>query len=135
MGKYGGEIHARQWDKNEEILCILHMAMGCSREASCAHYGAEKLGCTVIPVSGGMTERQVTLINDFTPTTIMVTPSYMLNILEQFNKQGIDPSTTSLQVGIFGAEPWTDPMRDEIQKEFNMHAVDIYGLSEVLGPG
>ena len=100
-----------------------------------AHYGAEKLGCTVIPVSGGMTERQVTLINDFTPTTIMVTPSYMLNILEQFNKQGIDPSTTSLQVGIFGAEPWTDSMRDEIQKEFNMHAVDIYGLSEVLGPG
>ena len=100
-----------------------------------AHYGAEKLGCTVIPVSGGMTERQVTLINDFTPTTIMVTPSYMLNILEQFNKQGIDPSTTSLQVGIFGAEPWTDSMRDEIQKKFNMHAVDIYGLSEVLGPG
>ncbi len=100
-----------------------------------AHYGAEKLGCTVIPVSGGMTERQVTLINDFTPTTIMVTPSYMLNILEQFNKRGIDPSTTSLQVGIFGAEPWTDSMRDEIQKKFNMHAVDIYGLSEVLGPG
>ena len=100
-----------------------------------AHYGAEKLGCTVVPVSGGMTERQVTLIQDFKPSTIMVTPSYMLNILEQFHKMGIDPRDTSLEVAIFGAEPWTNSMRLEIEKAFDMHAVDIYGLSEVLGPG
>jgi phenylacetate-CoA ligase len=100
-----------------------------------AHYGAEKLGCTVVPVSGGMTERQVTLIEDFKPSTIMVTPSYMLNILEAFQAQGIDPQKSSLDVGIFGAEPWTDAMRAEIEDAFNMHAVDIYGLSEVMGPG
>ena len=100
-----------------------------------AHYGAEKLGCTVVPVSGGMTPRQVTLINDFKPTTIMVTPSYMLNILEQFHKQGLDPRESSLQVGIFGAEPWTNAMRTEVEAAFDMHAVDIYGLSEVMGPG
>ena len=100
-----------------------------------AHYGAEKLGCTVVPVSGGMTERQVTLIKDFKPSTIMVTPSYMLNILEQFHKMGIDPRDTSLEVAIFGAEPWTNSMRQEIEEAFDMHAVDIYGLSEVLGPG
>ena len=100
-----------------------------------AHYGAEKLGCTVVPVSGGMTERQVTLIQDFKPSTIMVTPSYMLNILEQFHKMGIDPWDTSLEVAIFGAEPWTNSMRLEIEQAFDMHAVDIYGLSEVLGPG
>ena len=100
-----------------------------------AHYGAEKLGCTVVPVSGGMTERQVTLIQDFKPSTIMVTPSYMLNILEQFHKMGIDPRDTSLEVAIFGAEPWTNSMRLEIEQAFDMHAVDIYGLSEVLGPG
>ena len=100
-----------------------------------AHYGAEKLGCTVVPVSGGMTERQVTLIQDFNPSTIMVTPSYMLNILEQFHKMGVDPRETSLEVAIFGAEPWTNSMRLEIEKAFEMHAVDIYGLSEVLGPG
>ena len=100
-----------------------------------AHYGAERLGCTVVPLSGGMTDRQVTLIQDFKPSTIMVTPSYMLNILEQFTKLGIDPSTTSLNVGIFGAEPWTNSMRKEIENAFNMHAVDIYGLSEILGPG
>tara|TARA_B100001057_G_scaffold488393_1_gene572676 strand:- start:1833 stop:3134 length:1302 start_codon:yes stop_codon:yes gene_type:complete len=100
-----------------------------------AHYGAEKLGCTVVPVSGGMTERQVTLIKDFKPSTIMVTPSYMLNILEQFHKMGIDPRDTSLEVAIFGAEPWTNSMRQEIEQAFDMHAVDIYGLSEVLGPG
>jgi phenylacetate-CoA ligase len=100
-----------------------------------AHYGAEKLGCTVVPVSGGMTERQVTLIEDFKPSTIMVTPSYMLNILEAFQAQGIDPQKSSLDVGIFGAEPWTDAMRAEIEDAYNMHAVDIYGLSEVMGPG
>lgn len=100
-----------------------------------AHYGAERLGCTVVPVSGGMTERQVRLINDFKPTTIMVTPSYMLNILEQFHKQGLDPRECSLEVGIFGAEPWTEAMRKEMEEAFDMHAVDIYGLSEIMGPG
>ncbi|MEP3295063.1 phenylacetate--CoA ligase PaaK [Tateyamaria sp.] len=100
-----------------------------------AHYGAERLGCTVVPVSGGMTERQVTLIQDFKPTTIMVTPSYILNILEQYRKAGIDPRDCSLDVGIFGAEPWTDAMRAEIEDSFDMHAVDIYGLSEIMGPG
>ncbi len=100
-----------------------------------AHYGAEKLGCTVIPVSGGMTERQVTLIQDFKPTTIMVTPSYMLNILEAFQSAGIDPRECSLNVGIFGAEPWTASLREQVESAFDMHAVDIYGLSEILGPG
>lgn len=100
-----------------------------------AHYGAEKLGCTVVPVSGGMTARQVTLINDFKPTTIMVTPSYALSILDACREQGIDPRESSLQVGIFGAEPWTNAMREEIEQAFDMHAVDIYGLSEIIGPG
>lgn len=100
-----------------------------------AHYGAEKLGCTVIPVSGGMTERQVQLIRDFEPDIIMVTPSYMLAILDEFRRLGVDPRATSLKVGIFGAEPWTQGMREEIQAAFDMHAVDIYGLSEVIGPG
>lgn len=100
-----------------------------------AHYGAEKLGCSVVPVSGGMTERQVTLIQDFKPTTIMVTPSYLLSVLDAFRAQGIDPRETSLDVGIFGAEPWTNAMREEIEQAFDMHAVDIYGLSEVMGPG
>jgi len=100
-----------------------------------AHYGAEKLGCTVVPVSGGMTERQVTLITDFKPRVIMVTPSYILSILDEFRRVGIDPRDTSLAVGIFGAEPWTNAMRGEIEEAFDMHAVDIYGLSEVMGPG
>ncbi len=100
-----------------------------------AHYGAEALGCTVVPISGGMTERQVTLIQDFKPRIIMVTPSYMLSILDEFRRQGVDPAECSLEVGIFGAEPWTNSMRLEIEKTFNMHAVDIYGLSEVMGPG
>src|SRR5674536_189064 len=100
-----------------------------------AHYGAEKLGCTVIPVSGGMTERQVTLIQDFRPDIIMVTPSYMLALLDEFDRRGIDATKTSLKVGIFGAEPWTDVMRHEIEARLDMHAVDIYGLSEVMGPG
>jgi phenylacetate-CoA ligase len=100
-----------------------------------AHYGAEALGCTVIPVSGGMTERQVTLIRDFEPDVIMVTPSYMLAIVDEMERQGIDPASTSLAVGIFGAEPWTNDMRTEMERRLDMHAVDIYGLSEVMGPG
>ncbi|MEU6734110.1 phenylacetate--CoA ligase PaaK [Streptomyces physcomitrii] len=100
-----------------------------------AHYGAERLGCTVIPASGGMTSRQVQLINDFRPEVIMVTPSYLLTLLDEFERQGIDPRTTSLTVGIFGAEPWTEQMRHEIEERFALDAVDIYGLSEVLGPG
>ncbi len=100
-----------------------------------AHYGIERLGATVIPVSGGMTKRQVTLIQDFKPHGIMVTPSYMLNILEEFQAQGLDPRDCSLQVGVFGAEPWTNAMRSEIEAAFDMHAVDIYGLSEIMGPG
>jgi phenylacetate-CoA ligase len=100
-----------------------------------AHYGAERLGCTVVPISGGMTERQVSLITDFKPQVIMVTPSYMLSILDEFRRQGIDPRESSLAVGIFGAEPWTNAMRNEIEQAFDMHAVDIYGLSEVMGPG
>jgi len=100
-----------------------------------AHYGAERLGCTVVPISGGMTQRQVTLITDFAPRIIMVTPSYMLSILDEFQRQGLDPRLCSLQIGIFGAEPWTDAMRQEIENAFDMHAVDIYGLSEVMGPG
>ncbi|MER7395941.1 phenylacetate--CoA ligase PaaK [Streptomyces sp. NPDC000151] len=100
-----------------------------------AHYGAERLGCTVIPASGGMTARQVQLIQDFRPEIIMVTPSYMLTLLDEFERQGVDPRTTSLQVGVFGAEPWTEEMRREIEERTAIHAVDIYGLSEVMGPG
>jgi phenylacetate-CoA ligase len=100
-----------------------------------AHYGAERLGCTVIPVSGGMTERQVRLIVDFEPDVIMVTPSYMLAILDEFERQRVDPRSCSLKVGIFGAEPWTEEMRREMEERLDMHAVDIYGLSEVIGPG
>lgn len=100
-----------------------------------AHMGIERLGATVVPVSGGMTPRQVTLIEDFRPDAIMVTPSYMLNILEEYHRQGIDPRTCSLNVGVFGAEPWTNAMRLEVEQAFDMHCVDIYGLSEVMGPG
>jgi phenylacetate-CoA ligase len=100
-----------------------------------AHGGAERLGCTVVPVSGGMTERQVQLILDFRPDVIMVTPSYMLNIVDELERQGVDPRSTSLRVGIFGAEPWTNEMRRAVEERLDMHAVDIYGLSEVIGPG
>jgi len=100
-----------------------------------AHLGIERLGATVVPVSGGMTPRQVTLIEDFKPEAIMVTPSYMLNILEEFHTQGLDPQACSLDVGIFGAEPWTNAMRSEVEAAFDMHCVDIYGLSEIMGPG
>lgn len=100
-----------------------------------AHYGIERLGATVVPMSGGQTEKQVGLITDFKPDGIMVTPSYMLNILEQYHKLGMDPRESSLSVGVFGAEPWTDAMRKEVEAAFDMHAVDIYGLSEIMGPG
>jgi len=100
-----------------------------------AHYGAERLGCTVIPMSGGQTEKQVQLIQDFKPSIIMVTPSYMQVIIEQFTRMGLDPRETSLKVGIFGAEPWTEAMRREIESKAGIDAVDIYGLSEVMGPG
>jgi len=100
-----------------------------------AHYGAERLGCTVVPMSGGQTEKQVQLIQDFKPAIIMVTPSYMLNIVEEFRRQGLDPAASSLKVGIFGAEPWTDAMRREIEERAGIDGVDIYGLSEVMGPG
>jgi phenylacetate-CoA ligase len=99
------------------------------------HYGAEQLGCTVVPISGGMTERQVQLINDFRPDIITVTPSYMLAILDEFKRQGLDSRKSSLKFGIFGAEPWTNAMRAEIEASFDMDATDIYGLSEVMGPG
>ena len=100
-----------------------------------AHYGAERLGCTVIPFGGGQTERQVQLIQDFEPDIIMVTPSYMLAIGDEFVRQGLDPAKCSLRLGIHGAEPWTQQMREEIERRFDMDAVDIYGLSEVIGPG
>lgn len=100
-----------------------------------AHYGAERLGCTVIPMSGGMTERQVQLITDFAPDAIMVTPSYMLTIVDAMEAAGIDPRSTSLRVGVFGAEPWTEEMRAELEQRVGIAAVDIYGLSEVMGPG
>jgi phenylacetate-CoA ligase len=100
-----------------------------------AHYGAERLGCTVVPVSGGMTPRQVQLINDFRPDIVMVTPSYLLALLDEFERQGLNPRKSSLRIGILGAEPWTEAMRAEIEDRLDMHAVDIYGLSEVMGPG
>ena len=100
-----------------------------------AHYGAERLGCTVIPMSGGQTEKQVQLIVELEPTIIMVTPSYMMNIAEEFARQHLDPRECSLQIGIFGAEPWTDAMRAQIESRMGIDAVDIYGLSEVIGPG
>ncbi|MGB0129294.1 MAG: phenylacetate--CoA ligase PaaK [Rhodocyclaceae bacterium] len=100
-----------------------------------AHYGAERLGCTVIPFGGGQTERQIQLIRDFEPDIIMVTPSYLLNIADEFQRQGLDPRECSLRIGILGAEPWTHRMRDEIEGRMGIHAIDIYGLSEVIGPG
>ena len=100
-----------------------------------AHYGGEKLGCTVVPFGGGQTERQIQLITDFEPRLITVTPSYCLNLIEEMERLGIDPAATSLQVGIFGAEPWTEGMRTEIEERLGIDAVDIYGLSEVIGPG
>jgi phenylacetate-CoA ligase len=100
-----------------------------------AHYGAEALGCTVIPMSGGQTEKQVQMIADLKPEIIMVTPSYMLALLDEFRRQGLDSRTSSLRIGLFGAEPWTEAMRDEIESAFGIAALNIYGLSEVIGPG
>ena len=117
------------------MICHVAYGYGLFTGGLGAQYGAERLGCTVIPVSGGMTERQVTLIEDFKPDIVMATPSYMLAILDEFTKRGLDPRATSLKTGIFGAEPWTNQMRSEIESAFDMHAVDIYGLSEVMGPG
>jgi len=116
---------------------ILHVAYGYGLFTGGlgAHYGAEKLGCTVIPMSGGQTEKQVQLIMDFKPAVIMVTPSYMLAIAEEMERQGIDPKSCSLEIGIFGAEPWTPTMRQAIESKLAMDAIDIYGLSEVIGPG
>jgi phenylacetate-CoA ligase len=116
---------------------ILHVAYGYGLFTGGlgAHYGAEKLGCTVVPMSGGQTEKQVQLIQDFRPTVIMVTPSYMLAIAEEMERQGIDPRSCSLEIGIFGAEPWTPTMRRAIESRLDMDAIDIYGLSEVMGPG
>ena len=116
---------------------IVHVANGYGRFTGGlgAHYGAERMGCTVIPMSGGQTERQVQLIVDFKPHIIMVTPSYMQVIIEEFRRQGMDPRDMSIQVGIFGAEPWTEAMRREIEANAAIDAVDIYGLSEVMGPG
>jgi phenylacetate-CoA ligase len=116
---------------------ILHVAYGYGLFTGGlgAHYGAERLGCTVIPMSGGQTEKQVQLIRDFEPDIIMVTPSYMQVIIEEFERQGIDPKSMSIKVGIFGAEPWTEAMRHDIEVRAGIDAVDIYGLSEVMGPG
>lgn len=100
-----------------------------------AHYGAERLGCTVVPMGGGQTAKQVQLIQDFKPRIIMITPSYMLNVIDEMERQGMDPRQSSLEIGIFGAEPWTDSMRSEIENRLGIDAVDIYGLSEVGGPG
>jgi phenylacetate-CoA ligase len=100
-----------------------------------AHYGAERLGCSVVPMSGGQTEKQVTLINDLKPRIILVTPSYCLSLIDEMESQGLDPSESSLEVGIFGAEPWSDEMRNQIEERLGIDAVDIYGLSEVIGPG
>lgn len=100
-----------------------------------AHYGAERLGCSVVPMSGGQTEKQVQLIRDFQPSTIMVTPSYFCNVLEEMERQGMDPHASSLRIGVFGAEPWTGQMRADIEARGGLDAVDIYGLSEVMGPG
>lgn len=100
-----------------------------------AHYGSERLGCMTVPMSGGQTEKQVQLINDFKPRVIMVTPSYMLAIADEFERQGLDPRESSLEIGLHGAEPWTEAMRQEIEDRFNMNAVDLYGLSEIMGPG
>jgi phenylacetate-CoA ligase len=116
---------------------ILHVAYGYGLFTGGlgAHYGAERLGCTVVPMSGGQTEKQVQLINDFKPSVIMVTPSYMLAIAEEMERQGLDPKQCSLEIGIFGAEPWTPTMREAIEARLAMDAIDIYGLSEVMGPG
>jgi len=116
-------------------ICHVSYGYGLFTGGLGAHYGAERLGLTVVPFGGGQTERQVQLINDFGPQIIMVTPSYMLAIADEFERQGLDPAGSSLRIGIFGAEPWTPEMRSAIERRLNISAVDIYGLSEVIGPG
>ncbi|MGB6054494.1 MAG: phenylacetate--CoA ligase PaaK [Burkholderiaceae bacterium] len=116
-------------------ICHVSYGYGLFTGGLGAHYGAERLGLTVVPFGGGQTERQVQLINDFGPHIIMVTPSYMLAIADEFERQGLDPAGSTLRIGIFGAEPWTPEMRSEIERRLNISAVDIYGLSEVIGPG
>ncbi|NOX22578.1 MAG: phenylacetate--CoA ligase [Actinobacteria bacterium] len=116
-------------------ICHIAYGYGLFTGGLGAHYGAERLGCTVIPVSGGQTEKQVQLIQDFKPRIIMVTPSYCLNLADEFERQGLDPRASSLEIGIFGAEPWTNAMRSEIESRLGIDAVDLYGLSEVIGPG
>ncbi|HJV69881.1 phenylacetate--CoA ligase PaaK [Ideonella sp.] len=116
-------------------ICHIAYGYGLFTGGLGAHYGAEKMGCTVIPMSGGQTEKQVQLIRDFQPDIIMVTPSYMQVIIEEFRRQGLDPREMSVKVGIFGAEPWTEAMRAQIEGDAAIDAVDIYGLSEVMGPG
>jgi phenylacetate-CoA ligase len=116
-------------------ICHVSYGYGLFTGGLGAHYGAERLGCTVIPMSGGQTEKQVQLINDFKPSIIMVTPSYFLNIADEMDRQGLDTRNSSLRIGIFGAEPWTNAMRQEIEERMGIDAVDIYGLSEVIGPG
>jgi len=116
---------------------MLHNAFGCGLFTGGLgiHYGAERLGCAVVPMSGGRTEKQVQLIRDFEPRIITVTPSYMLNLLDEMARQGMNPAESSLKVGIFGAEPWTGALRNEIEVRAGIDAVDIYGLSEVMRPG
>jgi phenylacetate-CoA ligase len=126
-------IHAAGGRKGD--ICHVAYGYGLFTGGLGAHYGAERLGCTVIPMSGGQTEKQVQLIQDFKPRILMVTPSYCLNLIDAMEQQGIDPKSTSIEIGMFGAEPWTDAMRKEIETRFNINAVDIYGLSEVMGPG
>jgi phenylacetate-CoA ligase len=116
-------------------ICHISYGYGLFTGGLGAHYGAERLGCTVIPMSGGQTEKQVQLITDFKPRIIMVTPSYCLNIADQMELEGLDARACSLDIGIFGAEPWTNEMRSEIESRLGIDAVDIYGLSEVIGPG
>src|SRR3972149_5063803 len=116
-------------------LCHIAFGYGLFTGGLGFHYGAERLGCTVIPMSGGQTEKQVQLIRDFQPRLIMVTPSYCLNIADEMEKQGMDPAACSLEIGFFGAEPWTEAMREELEQRLSIQAVDIYGLSEVIGPG
>jgi len=116
-------------------ICHISYGYGLFTGGLGAHYGAERLGCTVIPMSGGQTEKQVQLIKDFQPRVIMVTPSYFLNIIDEMERQGMDPAKSSLEIGIFGAEPWTNAMRQEMEVRAGIDAVDIYGLSEVIGPG
>jgi phenylacetate-CoA ligase len=116
-------------------ICQISYGYGLFTGGLGSHYGAERLGCTVVPMSGGQTEKQVQLILDFRPRVIMVTPSYCLCIADELERQGIDPASTSLEIGIFGAEPWTREMRRELEQRMGLNALDIYGLSEVIGPG